>query len=904
MEDDRWYRCLVVFTLTILSFLFAAAADAQVLRPPGHPGLSAETSVSPADIPVLENALGDVVRDSVVNLLDFLRLRDILAGRGPAPTSYEQAEADLTVDGSVTRDDLDLLRNILLRKAGVPYVVNEAGGAVHGDGITLTIPPGALDSVTVLSITRQSESEFASTMGVDTKAALADSAYYMTGFTIASGNIDFKIPANATIKLDSIPPCAYRGLNGLFAGTPDRDGDGRGELFFMNELAIDADSLTISTNTIPLPSIQSTSLSSVEPGTFFTINGEDFGNDPLSVVVKFTSATTPDSFQKSLPLSFSDSAITVIVPNVAAGVYKVTAQGEPTGVVSNSQTIDVLPLHSPAANIRTTLVDFYTQLSARLDSINVDSLEAGVEDTIVHSYLTSLHVRNHMSFDSTAAFFTAVPESSLAAYSSKAAFIENITSSQGLAGRQPLSLAGGMEGCWPCDNWKWSWEIYRIGLAPLQMDLAEAVAECMKYKVLKVDCEPCEYAKRLADQLADYTDEYADAMEQWQICACRFCKEQAPRECSKCQTTRFVGFGPRSSKIVGGYKGGIFKIDGYCLNIIKYESNECIHVINAFGGDNPVEDWMYKAIKCGWRMGGRIATIESLVESSSEARAHPGSIVKITNVPILFNIVSIMGENGQAFIPHVPRNTWVTFAIYDPVTGFYDPDAGTYLTGSTPGGFDYPELLFQPNTSIRSILVKLGEVIHDSVSSNYQRTDYVLSIGAADTGKLLNLGFEASTQLSFRLTDPDGDIIVDSGNSSCYFNRLKFGKIGAYRIRVAFGTTVQPGSYVLGVNEPPASPIDRFFVCGKFIGDTLYQIFSPYTIDQDVGVSIGDTVTVESGVTLIFDNGGSVRSDGTFSGHGSPGNPIILQRVPPLQQPTAAIRPVKVPDAAGKEVQP
>ena len=51
-----------------------------------------ETIFSPDTVPhlniaVLENALGDVIQDDVINILDLLRLRDIIIGRPPAPST-------------------------------------------------------------------------------------------------------------------------------------------------------------------------------------------------------------------------------------------------------------------------------------------------------------------------------------------------------------------------------------------------------------------------------------------------------------------------------------------------------------------------------------------------------------------------------------------------------------------------------------------------------------------------------------------------------------------------------------------------------------------------------------------------------------------------------------------------
>lgn len=70
-------------------------------------------------IPVLPNALGDVFEDGQIDLLDLLRLRDILIQRGWPPTTYERSEGDLNRDGSLTQADLGLLRQVLLRQREV-----------------------------------------------------------------------------------------------------------------------------------------------------------------------------------------------------------------------------------------------------------------------------------------------------------------------------------------------------------------------------------------------------------------------------------------------------------------------------------------------------------------------------------------------------------------------------------------------------------------------------------------------------------------------------------------------------------------------------------------------------------------------------------------------------------------
>jgi hypothetical protein len=93
-------------------------------------------------IPVLENALGNLVPDGLVNILDLLRLRDITIVRPPTPSPYELGKGDMNRDGKIDVQDLNILRDILLNKANIPYLIDSSGGKVLGAGITLTLPPG------------------------------------------------------------------------------------------------------------------------------------------------------------------------------------------------------------------------------------------------------------------------------------------------------------------------------------------------------------------------------------------------------------------------------------------------------------------------------------------------------------------------------------------------------------------------------------------------------------------------------------------------------------------------------------------------------------------------------------------------------------------------------------------
>jgi hypothetical protein len=293
---------------------------------------------------------------------------------------------------------------------------------------------------------------------------------------------------------------------------------------------------------------------------------------------------------------------------------------------------------------------------------------------------------------------------------------------------------------------------------------------------------------------------------------------------------------------------------------------------------------------------------ETILTATSNALAHPGSIIKATNAPVPYNIVGILNDNGHAFIPQVPMNTKVTYSLYDPVTGFYDPDVGTYTTGPAPGGFDRPILLFQPNTQIRTYSLKLDEPVHDSVSLDFQRIDYLMQIGVADTSGLFNVGFSSQARLSLRIEDPDGSLLFDNTDISCYPNaHLRFGKVGTYRIRVAYGVSAQAGVFDLGISHSPYSPIPSNCLCGNVLVDTLFEELSPYNVRCSANILANDTLTIESGVALQFESGGSVTATGMLTGVGTSTKPIKLR---PAGTEIRKRGVTKEVSAKRKEVQP
>lgn len=885
--------------------------SASVLRARSENEIYLEIFFSPdtiptSGIPVLENALGDIVNDNMINLLDLLRLRDIIIGRPPLPSTYENEKGDLTQDGIINSQDLNFIRDILLHKSSVPYIIGSNGGQVLGDGIELTIPPGALDTTITISVKRYSESEFTKNFDVDIEGALQDSAYFMTSFEITSSTADFKLPYGATIKLDSIPPCAYQGLNGLFAAVSDRDGDGRAELFMINELQLNGDSLTLTTADLPIPKIQSISNFSVEPGQLLTIKGSGFENDPQNIVIRFISTISPESSGVTTPSFIINDTIIVVVPGEPLGQVMVELYSLQTGITSNAMPLNIVPISPITEDIRSIIVGFLQGMITSLDSAHLDKWFVSIEDTTVRNFILNECQNNRSSLNEDIDYFITLPDSLLQDYEPIASFIINQSEAYSQLALQKQLLKVSVSSIGPCaDGIIQEYKDVENSLRKLYQIRKELynffVRQCFLDKP-GGKCAACESAEGYRKFVLEITDLLADLFNMMGDRICRECPGEI--ECDKCKKTVSVGFGPKG-KVTGAFdENGFWKTTGVCTNIKKYKRNECIGVLRPVttSKNSPVPIQKPSFLECPSNFNS-ISNASTNMLLIDNPHPHPGSIIKITNAPVSYNMVGILNDNGKAFIPSVPFNTKVTFSIYDPVTGLYDPDAGTYTTGSEPGGFDRPMLLFQPKTDIRRIAMHIGEIKRDSVSLNWQRIDYILNVTSADLGKLINVGFEANALLSVRLIDPQSNIIMDNNNTDCYFYpRIRLNQIGTYTLRVAYGVSGQAGSFAVGVDYYPNSPIGIYFnLCGGLVVDTLYEILSPYLVEDPLTVNSGDTVVVEAGVNLLFDQGGSITSNGTFVGNGSQEKPIKLKHFEATNQKSIMIKE-KLSDR--KEIKP
>ncbi|MBK6899896.1 MAG: dockerin type I repeat-containing protein [bacterium] len=111
---------------TLVSVAIWCAAILLV-APPTHARRFLERTADTI-IPAPPGSLGDVVPDSVISVLDLVRLRDIANGIAPAPSPTELTQGDLNMDGVIDNTDVDIVARVLLKAQGVPQVVDATSG--------------------------------------------------------------------------------------------------------------------------------------------------------------------------------------------------------------------------------------------------------------------------------------------------------------------------------------------------------------------------------------------------------------------------------------------------------------------------------------------------------------------------------------------------------------------------------------------------------------------------------------------------------------------------------------------------------------------------------------------------------------------------------------------------------
>lgn len=867
--------------------------------------LFAPGTVPQAGIPALTNALGDVVQDSVVNILDLLRLRDIVIGRPPSATPAELAKGDLNGDGRVDTSDIAFLRDVLLQKRGVPYLVDSTGGKVMGAGVTMIFDSAGIGGNTIMRIDRQSPQDIQQLTGVDFSSLASDSTYYMTGFKVESSSDQYVYPPQMSIKLDQMPPCNLNGDNLLM--TARRGPDGTTELVLLTPMAVAADSSLL----VPPPPYPAISLAllaakaspatvvQVEPFQTFDIAMTNFSENLGANVVYFSSsggwiAVQASDFVPVGSTSFSQiTGIRVRVPFIGPGTCTIKVEHSGTGLFSNEAQIQILRLHTFQGNADSLITQSFTAIDSFVVSLPNDTSFGPSMDPNLRPSIVRFSEVVHGIVGALRDSILKLPvdaRNEYAAVFENMHLLEIIDTALSHPNQQNLNRKA-IEAANSGDPTEGARVVISGVLAVAHCTLAIASGGADIYD--DVTC---------ALGAAHFTlDLYFYAKHHSTHSILKLTKMDYLSSVKL--TNNVFRWGWRSAtRVEDDPSFQTRKYPGLCLNIWRHNTNG-FGVIG--GGENSCAGGCCVSSPPSgggcpgtpppppYANNGRFSLI-----STNNTVVNPfvsplkDAIVRPLN-GALTSVVGVVDGAGAFAIPALQPGDTIHFSIYDPHSGLFDPDAGF---GVSPNIYEhgvwFPVFLyFNPNQRIPFFTLNPGETAQDSISVSRQRIDYQVNITAQDTSKLFNIGFHASAELSFKLEDPQGNVFFSDTNTACYsIARLKLSQIGTYKIRVALGVNVLPGSFIVGLSYSPSLPIPLIFLCDDVFSDTLYQELSPYVVSGQNTIDSDRSITVEPGTRFQFQNNSAITAGGSMSGTSTISNPIILLPVAGSVQANGIVR--------------
>jgi len=780
--------------------------------------------------PVSPNALGDMNRDSIVNIWDLLRVRNISLGIGDPPSSYELVDGDLTRDGAINQADVILFRDVFLQKAGLPHIVDSTGGIVSGGEVTVTIPPGAVDTAIVVSVKSVRPDTFAAANSIDLKAAEVDSAWLTAAFELDAGGYEFKKPLNLEIRPFAIPPCSLRAYNGLFTIGGDANLDGLPDVYPVGELIPNADSTALVSPPPQIPIIDSITAEGREPrsmaksgmtlttrpGRVFTIDGSNLLK--IGALVHFSNGVDSVTLRALPVLSGGGGGLRVLTPALPPGNYSVRILLSANGFISNEFYVNILESLPPPGNPDSLITAFLDTVIASHNEIYART-EADTtirqEERLAMLQATLDDINNLSVIKDSLSFLDASTRSQIASVIAEANAFH--LTRNGYSAKDLSLMPGCPENC----NWYVVWTLvfgyfcaeywwlpYRVGYKTCETSF--------KYVMLIVDncrdCFQCEWV-----------------FGRWEL---QSPTDSKGRVCPNCQKRRVcvpidVHYGlPHSLKVVSKESS---QNDSEFSSL---SSDQFMHAFSSTGG---------------------IAI-----------PGHPlqGAIISPVNYTLPFGITARVGADGRFATPCLPSNTKMVLQMYDPKTGLYDPDIASFTT--LPGHpwtmrLNSP-IWFLPDTTFHYYPLAIGEAKTDTISAGEVRIEYRLTVNQSDVGKKINIGFHSDEPLTFWLQKPSGEFIVRDSSTTCEFEKgIVLDTAGTYKITITYGVTGGDGLFEVGVSSYPYVPISH--LCDGVAG-VLSPNLSPYYAVNDVAVPYGDSLVAEPGAQVLVSTNASIADSG------------------------------------------
>ncbi|MCJ7457531.1 MAG: dockerin type I domain-containing protein, partial [candidate division Zixibacteria bacterium] len=818
--------------------------------------------------PVSPNALGDMNQDSVVNIWDLVRVRNIWLGIGNPPTPYESVEGDLNQDGTINHQDVLFLRNVLLGKTGPPYLIDSTGGEIKGAGVTFSFKPGAIESTATLWV----KDLAADSTGLNFASLEQDSIYFMKGFELVGDTGSILIPPSIQIELPSLPACSLKGENLLMY--PSVGPFGESQLSFAGNLTVldsgstllkrphtSAGSIPILGYEIPTPTVTVAQGSAI-PGAFFVFNCTNISKFSNGNLFEFLTSDGYKFIQNPTSIDISADSSSWIVKVLApynnpgpVGVRFKLAVSQALWINVGNVTTLPLPSLPPGLDqdsiISTTLsaadtlcIEFFDYLlthEGRLDSL-IPGFTGSIREVV-----GQLKSEIEIAKDS---FLTLNFDTRLVI--AEIYFSNNYE--QGMrAGIDSLRSHGFTSNL----------KAGKIALLDADVELLEAIVSSLE--LIKSSCEAIIESYILKKVPPKIIPPWIKSVKEGH----GFGKVIADWIKSYAAWRKYFER-PTSGWILDPSTKARYK--NLCINFWKYRTKS----ENKFISHPPYHDQKLRP-----EYGGRrLPTSDNSAETSYRSQfvqelyndttvdltlpEHPltGAIVTPDSTSGIPGITGIVNEYGIVAIPGIRPGSDVTFSMYDPKTGLYEAKVATaHAPDVSEQGVSFPVLsIFDPDTSVYYYPLALGQAKTDTISASKPRIEYWFTATQADVGKKINIGFHSEEALTFWFQKPSGSFIIRDSSATCILEReLLLDTAGTYKITVTYGVAGGDGPFEVGVSSIPYPPTS--YLCGNIAG-VLTPNLSPYYIAGDITVNGGDSLVAEPGVKVLLQTSAAVTNHG------------------------------------------
>jgi hypothetical protein len=234
-----------------------------------------------------------------------------------------------------------------------------------------------------------------------------------------------------------------------------------------------------------------------------------------------------------------------------------------------------------------------------------------------------------------------------------------------------------------------------------------------------------------------------------------------------------------------------------------------------------------------------------------------------------------MDRNGRFSLPIPSGLDSLQITVYDPKTGYVDPDFWHGRLRRQGERFLTIEGVYLPDTSTIQHYLSIDQYVEDEVSMSEPRHQFHVFIPQSAVDHQLNIGMRATEPLTLWFQDPGGGFIYRDSIASCA-NVYRFvpSVSGTYRVTVTYGVGGGDGPFAVGASYDPAPPTP--YLCGNIPYDSLSAQYSPYISGNPSTVVANDTIFVHASTTIQFEQGGSITGNGLLKGQGTSSNPIRM----------------------------